>query len=202
MSELKVDEIDGLIGFLGIAEKQGFLNANTAQGRRTACSKLLSVLEPDQRTVAYVRDHLDVIKTRFQHLNPEVRGQTIEEYGRRVAIVVDDFTKWSTDKAAWEKGVGAKGVRSNGDSGESRARPERAKSAAAKHTSVPDNMRVIEVPLRPGVDAIVTLPRDLKFAEVKRIALAMLPYASDWDPTAMPAQQVLPITDDQLDRRF
>jgi hypothetical protein len=200
MSEHKVDEIDGLIGFLGIAEKQGFLNANTAQGRRTACTKLLSVLDADQRTVGYVRDHLDVIKTRFQHLNSEVRGQTIEEYGRRVAIVVDDFTKWSTDKAAWEKGVGAKGVRSNGDSGENRARPGKTKVGAAE-TRESGDMRSVKVPLSPEIEVTITVPRELKVSHLKRILWALLPYAGDWDPDAKSPQQVFPMLEDRDDGR-
>src|SRR5437660_9647162 len=102
--------IDEIFTFLSIAEDKGFLNANTVQGRRTACTKLFSVLEDDeQRTMEYVRDNLELIKTRFQHLNNDVRGQTVDEYARRAAIAISDFTKWKTDRAGWEKEIAARG---------------------------------------------------------------------------------------------
>jgi hypothetical protein len=70
---------------------------------------LFSVLDDDQRNVEYVRENLDVIKARFQNLNKEVSGQTVEIYVNRVRLSLDDSAKWSTDRAQWERDSAAKG---------------------------------------------------------------------------------------------
>src|SRR5688500_16988875 len=100
--------VDEVIEFLGIAGDKGFLNDNTVVARRTACNKILDLLEPDHKNVEYVRDNLDVIKSRFSNLNKDVRGNTVDEYARRVQLVLNDFTAWKEDRAAWERSVSAK----------------------------------------------------------------------------------------------
>ncbi len=188
---------DEIFTFLSIAEDKGFLNANTVQARRTACSKLFSVLEDDeQRTVEYVRDNLELIKTRFQHLNNDVRGQTVDEYGRRVAFVINDFTKWKTDRAAWEKDVVTRGTRANTERTEKRS--EKAKPAAASiDTPLREDEQVIRIPLQSGFEVEVKLPRPYTVAIAERIAYALLTLAQDWDPNARaPRQFGFPQLDD------
>ena len=96
-------ELDEVLDFLTTTMGQGYINNNTGLGRKTACAKLFEILEPEQKTVAYVRENIDAIKTRFQNLNKTVRGQTIEEYGRRVLFAVNDYMSWMADRPAWER---------------------------------------------------------------------------------------------------
>ncbi len=181
--------LDDLIKFLTIAEKQGFINEHTAQARRTACSKLFSVLEPDQRNVEYVRNNLEGIKTRFQNLNREVRGGTVEEYGRRVQLVLDSYTVWSTDRAEWERTAGSKGAKSTTtESAEKKPRANKQEKKTAEPETDPDS-RTVSFPLRPGFDLTITLPRDgITVKELKKLLYFLLPYTKDWEPTGTPQQ--------------
>lgn len=197
MAEHKIEE---LIEFLNIAEDKGFLNSNTAQGRRTACSKLFSVLDDESgRTVEYVRDHLDVIKGRFQRLNPTVTGQTVEIYARRVALVLADFAEWTTDRPAWERKVTAKGAKSNGENAEKRSRPVKARGASRAGGT--DDARTLTIQLRSGFEVKVTLPRKLSVADLRHIVWTLAPYADDWRPDVQSALQEFPLLKDRDEER-
>jgi hypothetical protein len=201
---METHSLDEMFEFLDIAQMKGHINGNTVVARRTACKKLFTVLDPDQRTIEYVAGNLDVIRNQFQKLHPGVLGTTVEEYARRASLVIADFEKWSKDRAAWEKEIAAKATKSNGDGGEKRAKSEKPKRSvvAATETDTPADARTITVPLGSGFEATVTFPKDLTFAQVKRLAFALAPYASDWDPEARPPQQVLPMQVDRDDGRY
>lgn len=192
--------VNEAIEFLGIAASKGFLNDNTVNARRTACNKFFDILDEDQKNVEYVGNHLDVIKARFSNLNKEVAGTTVDEYARRVQLVLNDFTAWKEDRSAWERNVSAKqSARPAGD-GEKKVRAPKADKAkapppqgngaahtgnTANHTN-PDS-RVVSFPIRPDFDLQVTLPRSgLTVPELKKLVYFLLPYTSDWEPTQSP----------------
>jgi hypothetical protein len=189
--------VDEAIEFLGIAGSKGFLNDNTVNARRTACNKFFDILEPDQKNVEYVRDNLDVIKSRFSNLNKDVAGTTVDEYARRVVLVLNDFTAWKADRAAWERSVSAKQSARPAADGEKRARApkqEKAKQSQATngngHTAQqeahPDS-RTVTFPIRPDFDVAITLPRSgLTVQELKKLVYFLLPYANDWEPSESP----------------
>src|SRR5208282_4522166 len=109
-------ELDEVQDFITTTVKQGYVNDHTANGRRTACAKLFTVLEEDQKTIAYVLDNMDAIKVRFQNLNKDVRGGTVDAYARRVQYTVKDYLKWKADRGAWEREAGARGaVKTDGE---------------------------------------------------------------------------------------
>lgn len=185
--------VDEVIEFLGIAGDKGFLNDNTVVARRTACNKFFDILEPDQKNVEYVRENLDVIKARFSNLNKEVRGNTVEEYARRVKLVIEDFTAWKTDRAAWERDVSSRQSARPANDGEKKSKPKTEKAqpqanggAQAQATPNPD-ARVVTFPIRPDFDIQVTLPRaGLTVPELKKLVYFLLPYAPDWEPSESP----------------
>lgn len=189
--------VEEVIEFLGIAGDKGFLNDNTVVARRTACNKFFDILEPDQKTVEYVRDNLDVVKARFSNLNKDVRGNTVDEYARRVKLVLDDFTAWKTDRSAWEREVSARQSSRPAADGQRKAKSKpKAEKAKVQETPRASNaaadggitggdtvMRLVEFPLRRDVDVKISLPRDgITMAELKKLAWFLLPYASDFDP--------------------
>ena len=134
---MSTTELDSVLDFLATTAKQGYINDNTALGRRTACVKLFAVLEDDQKTVAYVRDNIDVIKTRFQNLNKEVRGGTVDAYANRVLFSVNDYMKWMADRGAWEREAGARG-KATAD-GEKKAAKAPKVEKQAQADTVPSN---------------------------------------------------------------
>src|ERR1051326_820265 len=82
LKDAPMTPITEMTDFLDIAVKQGFLNDNTVAARRTAVNKFAEIIDVENRTVEYLHDNLDVVKTRFSNLNKEVRGNTVDEYAR------------------------------------------------------------------------------------------------------------------------
>jgi hypothetical protein len=178
--------LDEMIEFLSIASNKGFINDNTAYARRTACKKFFDILDPDQKTVEYVGAHLDVIKARFSNLNKDVAGATVEEYARRVQLVINDFTAWKQDRAGWEKSVSAK--QSARPAADAEKKPRTSRVEKVKETVSNDidaATRVVSFPLRKDLDVSVTLPRDgITSQELQRLGLFLLPYVSDFNMTS------------------
>jgi hypothetical protein len=194
---METSELDSVIDFLATTAKQGYVNDNTAIGRRTACVKLFEVLEDEQKTVAYVRDNIDVIKTRFQNLNKDVRGGTVDAYANRVLFAVNDYMKWMADRGAWEREAGARG-KTTAD-GERKAKaPKAEKQAAAPESQVVDvNTRMVAIPIRPDFDVSTVIPRDITITEVRKIAYVLAGFVVNYDPTTAKAlQNVLDFKDD------
>jgi hypothetical protein len=178
--------------FLDILGKKNFINDNTVQARRVACNNFFDILDNDQKTVEYIQENIDVIKTRFANRFKEVRGNTVDEYARRVMLVINDFVAWKADRGAWEREISARqaGRASNG-TGERRSRPEKVKQSASPppppaEERNTDDRRVITVPLASGAEVEVKIPRDLSKSDLKRVLWALLPYAKDFDPEVSP----------------
>ncbi len=184
---MTTNKLDDVFEFLRIAGEKGFMNSNTVGGRRTAFNKLLTVLDADQQNVEYIRENLTVIKTRFQHLNPDVRGTTVDEYARRIEATLEDFTFWQSDRAGWEREITARGVRepraANGDT-EKKARTshsEKKQQPLAEDIKVNSSARVLTFPLRPDFEVIVHLPRDgITRLELQRLGMFLYPYVKDF----------------------
>ncbi|HUB97144.1 MAG TPA: hypothetical protein VL993_14575 [Stellaceae bacterium] len=177
--------------FLDIAGEKGFVNENTVSARRTACNKFFDILEPGDKTVEYVRGNLDVVKARFANLNKDVRGNTVDEYARRVQIVLNDFTEWKTDRAGWERKVSSRqSARPTGDGDKVvRIKADKAKTqngASQTGAGNPDT-RVVTFPIRPDFELQVTLPRNgITVQELKKLVYFLIPYATDWEPSESP----------------
>jgi hypothetical protein len=175
--------------FLDVAAKMNYYNDNTIQARRTACSKFFEILEDDQKTIEYVRDNLDVIKARFSNRYKDVRGATVEEYARRVGIVLNDFTSWNTDRAAFERDLAARQSKPAEGERKPRSKPTEASNSNGNgngaHTA--EDVRVVKFPIRPDFDVSITLPKSgITVAELKKLVYFLLPYTNDWEPNDAP----------------
>jgi hypothetical protein len=191
---MTMSELDSVLDFLGTTAKQGYINDNTALGRKTACVKLFEVLEDDQKTVAYVRDNIDVIKTRFQNLNKDVRGGTVDEYARRVLFAVNDYMKWMADRGAWEREAGSRG-KPAGD-GEKKAKALKVeKQVAATAPVVSATTRLVAIPIRSDFDVSMVIPKDITIHEVRKIAYVLAGMVVNHDPTTKAVQDLLDFKD-------
>jgi hypothetical protein len=190
-------ELDSVLDFLGTTAKQGYVNDNTALGRRTACVKLFTVLDDDQRTVAYVRDNMDAIKTRFQNLNKDVRGGTVDEYARRVLFSVNDYMKWMADRGAWEREAGSRGkAASDGDKKAKAPKAEKQAPVAAVPAPVANTTtRMVAIPIRPDFDVSTVIPKDITIHEVRKIAYVLAGMVVNHDPTTKAVQDLLDFKD-------
>jgi hypothetical protein len=174
--------------FLKIAADKGFLNENTVGARRTACNKFFDILEAGQKNVEYVLANLDIIKSRFSNLNKDVAGTTVDEYARRVQLVLNDFAAWKADRAGWERGVAAKQNGRPGGEGEKKARaPKAEKAAPAEAPKGNPAERVVTFPLRKDFEFKTALPRDgITMLELRKVLWFLLPYTTDFDVSVSP----------------
>lgn len=187
---IEMTSLDNVFEFLDIIAKKNILNDNTVQARRTACNKLFELLEPDERTVEHVRDHLDSLKSRFSNKYKEMAGATVEEYGRRVRQVLDDYIAWSTDRAAWERSIAAKQSAKPARDDEKKPRAATAKPTVNGLGDSSPSTTTATFPFPNGRRVKIELPTEgLSMQEIKRLGYFLLPYANDWNPDAMPAQQ-------------
>jgi hypothetical protein len=187
--------------FLDVASGKNFFNENTIQSRRTACNKFFEILDEDQQNVEYVRDNLDVIKTRFTNRYTEVRGRTVDVYANRVLLVLKDFLAWKADRSAWERDVAARqSSRTTNADGEKRTRTEKPKPAAGASPTPPKDddadTHTVTIPLPTGTKVVIKLPRALLVKDLQRVLWALLPYASDWDPS-VPTGKMFPQLEDR-----
>lgn len=177
--------------FLEVASKKNFFNEHTIQSRRVACNKFFEILDEDQKNVEYVRDNLDVVKARFTNRYTEVRGHTVDVYANRVLLVLKDFLAWKADRSAWERAVAARqSARATAAEGEKHTRAEKPRPAAASAPSSQDDpdTHTVKIPLPGGRQVVIDLPRALTVKDLQRVLWALLPYASDWDPSVSPRQ--------------
>jgi hypothetical protein len=189
-TSMETSELDSVLDFLVTTAKQGYINDNTALGRRTACVKLFAVLEDNQKTVAYVRDNIDVIKTRFQNLNKDVRGGTVDAYANRVLFAVNDYMKWMADRGAWEREAAARGkAPADGERKTKAPKADKQSPPAAAAAVVDPNTRMVAIPIRPDFDVSTVIPRDITISEVRRIAYVLAGYVVNYDPTTAKALQ-------------
>jgi hypothetical protein len=191
---MEISELDDVQDFLTTTAKQGYLNENTALGRRTACVKLFAVLEQDQQSVAYVIDNMEGIKKRFQNLNKDVRGGTVDEYARRVLFAVNDYLKWKADRGAWEREAGSRG-KPAGD-GEKKAKaPKVEKQVAEAAPVVSATTRLVAIPIRSDFDVSMVIPKDITIHEVRKIAYVLAGMVVNHDPTTKAVQDLLDFKD-------
>ena len=191
--------VNEVIDFLDIVSSKGFLNANTAGARKTACRKFFDILDDNERTVEFVRDNLESVKARFSNLNKAVAGKTVDEYGRRVHIVLKDFAEWQQDRSGWERRVSTKRTARPSRDGEkkqrrasrnrktSKARTDSQGRSNAEQVQPDSGFRTVKFPIRDDFDLEIKLPKDrLTVAELQKVAFFLLPYTRDWEPTTPP----------------
>jgi hypothetical protein len=192
---METSELDDIQYFLVTTGKQGYINENTALGRRTACVKLFSVLEPDQHTVAYVLDNMEGIKKRFSNLNKDVRGGTVDEYARRVLFAVKDYVKWKADRGAWERDAGSRGNATSDGDKKAKAPKAEKQVAAASAPTLSEGARLVAVPIRHDFDVSFVIPKNITIHEVRKIAYVLAGMVVDHDPTTKAVQDLLDFKD-------
>jgi hypothetical protein len=178
--------LDEIFPFLDYAQNKGFINKNTVLGRRTACNKLFSVLDPEQKSAEYLRDHMDVVKKRYQNLNAGTTGLTIDEYARRVIAVLTDFFVWKEDRGGWERQITSKSIREakkiKKESNLSREECSEVKQDRGNINESVDNevFRHVTFPLRADLEGQIRVPRKgLSKAEVMRYLMVLLSHCSE-----------------------
>jgi hypothetical protein len=126
------------------------------------------------------------LKGRFSNLNKGVNGSTVDEYARRVRLVLNDFDDWTADRAGWERNAASKARPTSGDRVKTKA--DKPKTNGAQHSAADntskrahrDAHRVVSAQrqLRDGREDPET---GVRVPDLKRAFIGLLPYASDWE---------------------
>ena len=158
------------------------MNPHTANGLRSACGKVLGVLD-DWETVDIKALDVEQTVARFQHLKKrDYVPAVLETYKRRFRIAVASYRSYLRDPGGWTPGI-------VGRAGKGSQRTEASDPAAPAETpasrSLPATGFVeFPFPLREGQIARLVLPRDLKAAEVRRLTAFMNTLVMDSEGTA------------------
>jgi hypothetical protein len=178
---------NALLKFLDTVVAQGLMNANTANGLKAACAKILDDVASDDD----VRG-LDVSTAviRYNNRNPGfLAPNSLAEYQRRVSRAISDFVRWVEDPAAF-KPQGRGSASKDGRKSESTPRKrnmEHDQVAAMPPAHAPPVVLAsaglpLSFPLRPDFLAQVVIPRDLTADEARRLGAFLLTLAADFRP--------------------
>jgi hypothetical protein len=168
--------LTSLLSHLDYLAVKGLVPKNTIVGRKAACSKVLGVLDPEEKTDISAID-LDEVMTRFINLegrsyNPSSLGV----YKSRVTNSISDFLSYLANPSGYRpqnrtKSVSAENgkkqtVKKTEGKTESRDEPVR-REETVPHQSA----NVFPIPIRADVVVrIHNLPFDLSQAEAAKIA--------------------------------
>lgn len=182
--------LERLREFLDFTAEKGLLNKHTAQSRKQAATKILSVLDESEQKDLRKIDREEVFK-RFSNLNAsKFKASSLKVYQSRLSSALDDFLEWANDPSAFKPSRGrvARKAKSGDKSGQSstndrsshgsvylRARNPEPEGSNANQTS----RMSIPIPIRP--DCIVEcsgLPTDLTSNEARKISAVIQAYAT------------------------
>ncbi|MGV0029147.1 hypothetical protein [Phormidesmis priestleyi] len=180
-----------LLGFLDFVIDKGLVKAKTAQGWRSAASKLLNDLSEAEETDIRTVD-LDLAVHKVANRNPgELSPSTLKDYRNRLGIAVREFTDWKNNPSVYKpRGLNGSN-RANGSPQETRSkrqpRPQvkeqTSSEVSTKEVSVTTSGGLpLSYPLRADFLAQVVIPRDLTIEEARRLGAFLMTLAVDFKP--------------------
>jgi len=103
MTATQSHSLDALAQFLDTAAGRGWLPANTAGGLKSACTRVLSILDDGDRADIRGID-IEAALHRFANLNPEVSPDSLRTYRARLSRAIEMFTQYRADPVNWRPG--------------------------------------------------------------------------------------------------
>lgn len=152
------------------AAKKGVMNTNTAGAMRAAVSQVLGVLDNWQEIDVKTVD-VEGTLLRFQNLRKaKFKPSVLETYKRRFRQAVTSYLSYLEDPGGWKPRTVERQAGSDKN-----ASPERPVESGRLLKQETPQAGLVEYPfpLRDGLIARLTLPRDLRTAEVKRLGAFM-----------------------------
>ena len=180
--------LDSLQNFISFAREKGLVSKSTATGWQVAVNKVLEHLphaeEQDVRNI-----DVDAALRRFSNRNPgQLAPKSLGEYRRRVAQVINEFITWSEDPLSYKpRGITVNRKRDAGQSRQHKPTPQKDGKVGVNTPSisaVPSSALTLAFPLRPEFLVQVTVPRDIKTEEARRLGAFLLTLAGDYTPAS------------------
>ena len=188
---------DGAKEFLDYLINKGLLNANTAGGMKSACEKVFSVLDPDERQNLNGLD-VDAAIKRFANKNPgTLSPDSLGVYRSRVQKVLSMLGSFNLDPAnfrvtgaARTKAVDPQNGQRNKQVSREKQKAEQAsdRQVSQHHASSSEdpyraNSVTLMFPLRPDFIAQFVMPKDLSLRDAKKLAAYFELIAVDYEPS-------------------
>lgn len=178
---------EALANFLDYLADKGLMERNTAQARKVAASKILSILE-EKETGDVTSLDVDDVVARFGRLHgKQYTPGSLNTYKSRLRSALDDFKSYLSNPLAFRPAVQTR-MRQKAVSkedaaetpiGERRAEPTRS---VAMPTPVGDN--ILPIPIRADLTVrIQGLPFDLTPGEAQKIAAVVTAMAQAQPPS-------------------
>lgn len=168
------------------AAEKGLMNRNTAAGIRSAVVQVVGVLDEKEQADVTQLD-VDAVLKRFTNLKAqEFKPAVLDTYQNRFRQAVASFAQFVRDPSTWKPGIAerpAQRGKRNGN-GERASGKHAAPVEAIVQPPVATGLVEYPFPIRDGQTAKLQLPRDIKVAEVKRIAAFMSTLAVDYEPVS------------------
>jgi hypothetical protein len=176
---------EGLVMFLDWASRTGEIAPNTAASYKSAVTK---VMEIDEAWGASKIKEVDVARQldRFSRLRgSRYNATSLRTYGNRFSAAISHYLKYLENPSGFRAGQ-TKGARFKGSEKPSagpkdsvQVGPTRNTSRGFTNTQEPGDLVQYPFPLRLGVMAYLSLPRDLKWSEAQRVAAFVASLAID-----------------------
>jgi hypothetical protein len=163
-----------------VADK-GLMNRNTANGMRAACSQVLKAAD-DWENLDIRSLNVEELLTRFQNLRKkDFAPKSLVEYKRRFHLAVESYLAYLSDPGDWKP---AQRERSRKPAAAAQPAPVAADRPSERAGASSQAIVEYPYPLRADQTARLALPRDLRVAEVKKLAAFMMTLAVDYEDKA------------------
>lgn len=171
------------------AAEKGLMNGATAASLKSACSKVIKVLD-DWETVDVRGLDIEHIILRFQNLCArEFTPKSLETYASRFRKAIGLFVEYAENPATWRVSGKSKKQKNNdlrksgggaSDTTTHPARSETLQSAQEKVIHNEGHLITYPFPLRRGLTVKVSLPEDLSSSEARRLSAFLMTLANDY----------------------
>jgi hypothetical protein len=179
---------EALVNFIDYLAEKGLMERNTAQGRKFAALKILSILDDIEAGDVTTID-IDDVMARFSRLHgKDYTPQSLNTYKGRLRSSLDDFGSYLNNPLAFRPGLqtrarqkqrGAKDDVPMSTGVERRPEPMRPPSVTA-----PASDNILPIPIRADLTVrIQGLPYDLTPAEAQKIAAVVTAMAQTQPPS-------------------
>lgn len=175
------------------------VNQNTAGSLRAACTKVLSAVSEDWKTVDVRTLDVDEALQRFENkYHREMTSQSLATYKSRFRNALTGYLEYLENPSGWKpktgKPRGSSSGRSRGEASGDTGTPNGAGSEVEyEHLAEPDTL-AHRFPLSDGSLATLVLPVQLRKADVKRLTAFLDALAFEDQPTLSAPRELNPGT--------
>ena len=98
-------DLEDLYSFFEIARSTRAINPNVVHNWTGAIGAITHCLDPREKSVGYLHEHLEVVRERMKTSQLTVSGSTIDTYINRAASALSYYWVWKNDRNRWEQEV-------------------------------------------------------------------------------------------------